>query len=395
MAGWDSSGQEFAANYDDAVGALFVTMSYSVHGAAQLTDLLHATGFNHASADDPNASTDCAPSNYPAALNLSGTSQSAVETPPTANGGDDDPPWGWSLVESAVGYVWPNGDETKLRAAGTAWSLAAAGLRTACFPVSDAANRIAAQQSPEVASATAACEEYRSQLDDTADCCAELSTACNEYADHLSSAHDEILGLLNELLWELALVGTISVVGSFFTAGGAAAGGGAAATARITIYAARISSAITKLVAAAGVLGRAIATVGRRIAVLSSRVWAAVASRSKVLASKIPGVDKLSRVPLRQQLDEATVWRGKFPNDGGPPNGFLVRRDQQGNVTHYIQYDEQGRGIKRVDITGASHNNIPTPHVVHIVHDRNPATGLTMPRELKREVRPATPEEIP
>lgn len=395
MAGWDAAGQEFAATYDDAVGALFVTLSNGTFAAAQLADLLHATGFNHANADDPNAPPGVEPSDYPPSPNLSSGSPSAVETPPSANGGDDDPPWGWSLVEGAIGYIWPNGDEAKLQTAADAWSLAAAGLRTATFPVADAIDRVAAQQSPEVEGAVAACEEYKSHLHELADCCMELSKACDDYAGHLADAHQQILDLVDELLWELALLGTISVVGSFFTVGGAAVGGSAAATARVATYAARISLVITKLVSATGVIGRSAAAAAGRITQLSSRIWASVSSRAKVLASKIPGVDKLSRVPLRQQLDEAQTVRGKFDNINGPPNGFLVRRDQQGNVTHYIQYDELGKGIKRVDLTGASHAGIPTPHVVHIVHDRNPITGQTFARELTREVRPATPDEIP
>lgn len=395
MAGWDTAGQEFAASYDDAVGALFVAMSSATFSAAQLADLLHATGFNHANADDPNTPPGVAPTGYPASPYLSSNSPAAIETPPTANGGDDDPPWGWSLVEGAVGYLWPNGDESKLQAAADAWSIAEAGLRTAVFPVADAVDRIAAQLSPEVEGAVAACEEYKSQLHELADCCVELSTACADYAKHLKEAHQEVLDQLEDFLWELALLGTISVVGSFFTVGGAAVGGGAAIAARVATYAARISSVITRLVSATGIVGRALTSTAGKVIQLGSRIWSSVAARAKVLASKIPGVDKLSRIPLRQQLEEAQTVRGKIPNDGGPPNGFLVKRDQSGNVTHYVQFDEQGRGIKRVDITGRSHNNVPTPHVVHIVHDRNPVTGLTMPRELKREVRPATPDEIP
>ncbi|QNG17399.1 hypothetical protein G4H71_07680 [Rhodococcus triatomae] len=366
MAGWDSAGQEFAAAYDDAAGALFISMSHLIDGAGQIADLLHATGFNHANADDPGSAPDAAASDYPPAPNLSAISRPAVRTPPSANGGDDDPPWGWSLVETAVGYLWPNGDESKLRSAASAWRLAGAGLGTAALPIHDAIDMVAAQQSPEVGVVTDACEEYRAQLLDIADCCASLAAACDEYADHLATAHEEILDLLNQLLWETAVIGTIGVAGAFVTAGGAAAGGSAAVAARVTMYAARISTVIDKLVAATGFVGRTIIAIVGRSTEVGSRIWAAVMSRSQVLASKIPGVSHLGRIPLKQELDNAQVWRGRFPNDGGPPNGFLVRRDQQGNVTHYIQYDSDGKGIKRVDITGASHAGVPTPHVVDI-----------------------------
>ncbi|WP_413816589.1 polymorphic toxin type 24 domain-containing protein [Pseudomonas aeruginosa] len=50
--------------------------------------------------------------------------------------------------------------------------------------------------------------------------------------------------------------------------------------------------------------------------------------------------------------------------DGGPANGVLYRSDNKGNVTSYAVYDSTGMIIKRVDVSGASHANIPTPHVI-------------------------------
>jgi Bacterial toxin 24 len=84
----------------------------------------------------------------------------------------------------------------------------------------------------------------------------------------------------------------------------------------------------------------------------------------------------------------------KFP-DQGPPRGVLYRRDPQtGNITNYIQYDQDGNALKRVDLTGRSHGGIPTPHVVEYDHNVNPRTGEVFVRP-QRFVRPARPEEIP
>ncbi|MEN8642899.1 polymorphic toxin type 24 domain-containing protein [Pseudomonas sichuanensis] len=50
--------------------------------------------------------------------------------------------------------------------------------------------------------------------------------------------------------------------------------------------------------------------------------------------------------------------------EGGPANGTLYRADNQGNITSYATYDEHGRILKRVDVTGAAHGGVPTPHVL-------------------------------
>lgn len=173
MAGSDSVGQEFAGTYDDAAAQIFVALSNLSMGAVQLTDLLHATGFNHANADDPTLPPGAHPPDYPAGPGLSSAPQKSVSVPPSANGGAGDEPWGWDLVSQFVGYLWPNGDEDQLRSANDAWGMAAAGLETTAMSVSEAVRMVQAQQSSEVPAVVAACEEYRQQLHDVADGTAE------------------------------------------------------------------------------------------------------------------------------------------------------------------------------------------------------------------------------
>jgi hypothetical protein len=64
-----------------------------------------------------------------------------------------------------------------------------------------------------------------------------------------------------------------------------------------------------------------------------------------------------------------------------------------GTVTHYQVFDDLGRRVKRVDLVGAPHGGVPTPHVQEYVLNTNPATGQTFVN--KGPVRPALPEEIP
>ena len=99
-------------------------------------------------------------------------------------------------------------------------------------------------------------------------------------------------------------------------------------------------------------------------------------------------------------LENATQVRGRFPLENGPINGKLFRADNQNNVTSYAVYDEKGMIMKRVDVTGASHRGVPTPHVIeygrntYTDSDGNTITRVQSP-DTKARPRPAIEEEIP
>ncbi|UGT63168.1 polymorphic toxin type 24 domain-containing protein [Nocardia asteroides] len=101
-----------------------------------------------------------------------------------------------------------------------------------------------------------------------------------------------------------------------------------------------------------------------------------------------------SGATLREKLNDSPyITKGNITIDNGPPSGYIVKRDPSGNIINYVEFDENGRGIKRVDLTGRPHGAVPTPHVVEMVHDQAP-NGRIYVRESK-EVRPARPDEIP
>ena len=103
-------------------------------------------------------------------------------------------------------------------------------------------------------------------------------------------------------------------------------------------------------------------------------------------------VDWTVGISARVLLSSARKVSGFFSLEGAIPREVRYRQDGQ-KITSYIVYDDNGRAIKRVDISGKSHAGILTPHVVEYKHNQNPAGDIFVQAE--KVVRPATLEEIP
>jgi hypothetical protein len=82
------------------------------------------------------------------------------------------------------------------------------------------------------------------------------------------------------------------------------------------------------------------------------------------------------------------------PDAEGRPH-TQVRQDADGNVTHYETYNDPSPGQgKRVDIEGASHGGIDTPHVTPTQRHTNP-NDPSRSRITEGPTRPAREDEIP
>ncbi|WP_447754793.1 two-partner secretion domain-containing protein [Pseudomonas nicosulfuronedens] len=95
-------------------------------------------------------------------------------------------------------------------------------------------------------------------------------------------------------------------------------------------------------------------------------------------------------------LEQAVQVSGRFKLDGGPVNGTVYRADNQGNITSYAVYDSAGMIVKRVDVTGAAHANIPTPHVIEYGRNKLPDGSVRVQSPSTKLVpRPAKSDEMP
>lgn len=95
-------------------------------------------------------------------------------------------------------------------------------------------------------------------------------------------------------------------------------------------------------------------------------------------------------------LETAVKFSGRFPLERGPKNGTLYRADNQGNITSYAVYDSDGMILKRVDVTGAAHKGVDTPHVIEYGRNQLPdGTIRVQSPSTKLAPRKADENEIP
>jgi len=331
MGGSDNAGTEWAHGYDEAAAQGLAAAAALSNACGQVSLLLGASGQNHAHAD--------------AASTIGGGDSALVMGPvipplatpsvPSAAGGSGGGPPGWSLVESLVGYAWPNGHQDQLRAAQTAWHTASESLTAAAAPVPGAVSRLGAQQSPEVPVAVATCQQVGTHLGDLSSVLTQIGGSCGDYAAHLDQAHHEILSELKDLIIQTAAIEAGGAVLAFFTVGLDEIAAQAAVAARIAIVAARIRRIIEVLIEAARAVATAVRGFGSRaleilgklkplIEAGAKRATTAMADGGKTVVEKghqlgakdsPSGVDGFSTrrlgSSLKTETDSGFFWSGR------------------------------------------------------------------------------------
>lgn len=274
MAGSDAGGREWATRYDEAAGSA-VNAAVTAGGAVgQLARMFVQTARNYEAADAHSA---------PASRRRLESALSGVPVvphlwlpgcrPASAGGGapDGGPP-GWSLICDAVGYVWPNGNPGRLRAAGDGWRAAASTLRSAADAVVTAPHAACAHALPEAEDMVILCTDVSDRLREIADVHDQLADACRQLADRIDQVHHEVLGELRSLLEWTAGIEAAGAVLSLFSFGLAEAPAQAVEGARIARTATLVGAAIERFTQSARTLAAAIGAASERAGALGARL---------------------------------------------------------------------------------------------------------------------------
>lgn len=219
MAGTDTGGEEFAAQYDPAAAQLVEAGCALGDALASIANLLNGSLLNHQGAEHgallcPYATTDDDDNPDHGTMSLS------APAPPSARGGTGDQPGWWHWIAGHVeGLVWPDADTGKLRTAGNAWLAAGEKLSAYQYSIDAAESAVLAETSPEIHDVLGACDEMRGHITDLARAYTSIGNACNDYAQGVDDHHQEVMDELESFIeWTIGIETGGAILG-FFTLG--------------------------------------------------------------------------------------------------------------------------------------------------------------------------------
>lgn len=267
MAGDDASAGDFAAAYDDAAREGVGSLGDLVDAFASAGRLTTACLSRHRDAE--HASVLGGALVYDGDLPTRGYVTVRPASVPSSLGGDPSSlpaELNW-IVDQVEGFVWPDADLDRLRAAAGTWRAAARHVGGLTDYTDGALRGFAHEVSPEVAQAESATGELAACVGELSGQYGDLATACDTYADHVEQQRREILDLVWSLLRDAVIVQGVGIVLGTVTAGLTAAGAAAINAAKIAAAAprfARIVATLRTLVrAAADAVRLTVAAVGR------------------------------------------------------------------------------------------------------------------------------------
>jgi hypothetical protein len=284
MAGTDTGGESWAAQYDPAAAQAVQAGCDLGASLATMANLLNASLVNHDSADGgamlygpPQATGQSTGDHDPDHW----TEELLAPAPPSAKGGTGDQPGWWHWIAGHVeGLLWPDADTGKLRSAGSAWTAGGDAIDGYKYDAETASAMVGSQTSPEVHDAVAACDEIAGHISDLATAYRSIGKACTDYAQAVDDHHQEIEDELKSFIeWTIAIEAGGAIVG-FFTLG---LGEGAAQAAE----AAEVANAGSKVVRILKDLIEVARTVATTVGEALTRIGEIAGKLGKFLNAKI------------------------------------------------------------------------------------------------------------
>ncbi|QMU78404.1 hypothetical protein GXW83_24560 [Streptacidiphilus sp. PB12-B1b] len=226
MAGDDKYGKQFAAQYDPAAKALFVTLSACVRAVGQASTGLSTTANNYLKADGHSnaAAGSAGPRLYSLPFVITDV---MYPVPLTAVGG------GSNHWPPPIDKYWPDGHQDRLRAAASAFRTAATGLDNAARDMDAGVQSLTDNNSSASVNAMAAfwgkiwsyCDAGgAAPLSSAYLACTQLAKYCDDFAGAIDNAHSEFEHKLAEAGISLGLTTALGAIGTLFTGGGSDAG---------------------------------------------------------------------------------------------------------------------------------------------------------------------------
>ena len=262
MAGDSSLAGEFAAAYDEAARETLGGLGDLVVAFATCGRLTAASLTNHRRAED--RSVFMGPAVYEGGLPPDGYVAVLPVTPPSSLGGDLSglPGWATWLLDQVEGFVWPDADIARLRAAAALWRTSASKVESLRDYADSAARHLAIEVSPEVASATSATDQLGAAATDLSSQMTAVAAACDTYADRVEQQRALILDLVSDTIRDAVIIQGIGIVLGAVTAGATAAGAAGINAAKIAATAPRLMHLVSEVRAAAAVGATSLRAVG-------------------------------------------------------------------------------------------------------------------------------------
>jgi hypothetical protein len=304
MAGSDDIGVEWGAAYDRVAASAIQSTAAVVDAAYTVAALLEQTGINYAGAEAASVPGESAEQSQ---ARWASSSAPSVRDLSSAVGGGVPEPAGWSLLQHAIGRLWPNGHQDLLRGAADTWRAVGSWFRSITVDVDRAVIEVMLQRAPEVSDAAAVIDGLRGQLTELAQVYDDLADACSDYAHHLDEAHHRILEEIHSFIeWTLAIEAAGGLLAAV-TLGASEVVAQGAELERAKVTGSAIATVIDALRAAVVALGVTLRGVEARVAVVAEQARVVMIRRVEAAGVVRPGVAGVEAARTVGPADTALV----------------------------------------------------------------------------------------
>jgi hypothetical protein len=213
MTGTDPAGLVVGEHYDNAASSTVVAIVDSTNGTSRIGDLLKMSAYNYAIANHYSA---IKPSGGPP-TKPTATKPFSSHVPPKGEGSLSSAPFGWGLIQSIIGMVWPNGDPGKMRAAAAAWTSLSNAASTFDAALVGPETQAKGQEIPEQASIATAFSDATNSVTGLGRTASSIAGQLNAYAQHVDDAHQHLRQLIQDALHLATPAGVLQEVWSVVT----------------------------------------------------------------------------------------------------------------------------------------------------------------------------------